>query len=148
MRKLATFITIFFICAGSFSLAETEKKTGTKKISLTEESQPTGRSIDIIYPITTQAVLRILDIEIIKRDNKKILTISGKVENMLTRELRNASITLEFFNKDGGSLDSITADILPRVISRGKKYGRFSAEINDSPDITSCQIKIEWQGQE
>jgi len=143
--KAGLWIILFlFLLSPAASLAQTEVKKQTHTFSLKGSSSSHEIRFKTEYPLYTQARLRNLKAEI----KNSSLVISGNIENMLKRELHNAMIVISLLDKDGAELETLQAKVFPIILERDDRFGRFSAETRYSPEISSCNIEIIWQGKE
>ncbi|HSV43137.1 MAG TPA: hypothetical protein VLJ10_01155 [Candidatus Bathyarchaeia archaeon] len=145
MIKNLLSILLAVLVLNNVSLAQTE--TVTKNIPVLEDGAVAKKKISVEYPIYNQAYLRSVQFELTAQpDDKTVLVISGKIENRLVRELINAEVVINLFDKDATAIETLIAEVRPRILGKKEKFGQFSVQSQHGPDIVACKIEITWQG--
>lgn len=143
MKKII-FITLCFLAfTAHLSFSQT---ITTEHLFIQKNGSATAHEISAQYSIYNQAKFRNLIFEIIDSEsaNPK-LKISGKIKNILSRNLLNAEVIITCSGPEE-AIAPMQKKILPRLIKQGEQSRNFSVEINYTKEISSCTIDVTWQG--
>lgn len=145
---MKNFVIALLLCGfllPSWSFANDNIKEMT--LSITGPDGSPQHTIKVTYPFYNQARLSGITFKFDDADPENpVLKISGQIDNMLRRDLVNAVVAIECFDKDGESLNADEKSVIPRSIKREKQPGRFHIKTEYSKDIASCSFNIHWPG--
>ena len=141
------FLIIFCVLIATTSLAIAQEDIHNEKITIKKDGVLSSQTILVEYPILNQARINNITFEIINiAGSASTLRISGRIQNMLKRDLINAEVIIEFFDTEKALINTLQKKAVPNSIKQENRFGTFSIETPFSEKMSSCKINIIWQG--